>query len=85
LSILPPPVKELYQLLTEACTRTASRDENFDRKIARLATEFKAYAAFFESDVNTAGPSRWKRTWRRWKKSFRKRFPSAAAEPARQK
>jgi len=71
----PYPVQELYRILNEGGTGSAMRDKNFDETVNRLALDFHAYASFFPISVSEPRPRGLKRTWQRWQKSFRKRFP----------
>jgi hypothetical protein len=78
---LPPPVQELYQVLSDACLSSTGRDEHFEETVNRLAGEFHAYAALFETAASPPKSGGFSRTWQRWQRSVRKRMPSAA--PAR--
>ena len=44
---LPPPVRELYQILLDACHQPSLYDNRFDETINRLSRDFHAYASFF--------------------------------------
>ncbi|MGA3282874.1 MAG: hypothetical protein ABSD57_00245 [Verrucomicrobiota bacterium] len=79
LQSLPNPVQELCQILVEASSRTTAHDDRFNETVNRLSRDFHAYASFFQSGLDEPA-LRWpylKRTWQRWQRSFRKRFPNA--------
>ena len=70
-----PPARKLYELLLEASAQSDARNEHFEKIVSELVVDFRAYADFFESELNLAlKPPFVSRTLQRWKKSFRKRF-----------
>lgn len=76
----PHPVRELYELLLNATEARWLRDCRFNDAVDRLAGDFRAYATFFARELETPvypvshEAPYFKRTLRRWRRSFQKRF-----------
>ncbi len=51
LATLPAPVRELYQLMLDACESPPAGGEKFVVTVARLAREFQDYATFFSTTL----------------------------------
>jgi hypothetical protein len=91
----PRQVRELYELLIQACADHAGRDKQFEARVNELYFEFADYASFFVGLDSTIGkedfgegppppppppkPPYVQRTFQRWRRSFQKRFGPSSA------